>query len=242
MAVNLSSEILTEEFRRFNELSLQEDLIQSYDELVALKVESLRYPYNKNMYALERLRRNCTVVSQALLHRAILLFEGAISALSDKNVYSLALCMRAHYETTAVLGRLYRRLSSYLNKHISVHDFANDIYVQMVGCRHQSLHKAPDPENVMNQLDDADKILDKELLGQKKGILRDNYEFLCEFAHPNFHSNSVAFAIDKPKESIIFRYDRVLTKKEFLIGYIATSTDVFIWFFDKFKGNVERIK
>ncbi len=137
MAMNLSNEILTEEFKRFNEVSLQKDLIEHYNELVALKLESVHFPPDhSNTDSPERPIRNCTVVSQTLLHRAILLFEGAVSALSDKNIYSLALCIRGHYETTAVLGRLYRRLSSYLNGHISVHDFENDIYVQAVGCGH----------------------------------------------------------------------------------------------------------
>lgn len=243
MTMNLSNEILTEEFKRFNEVSLQKDLIEHYNELVALKLESVHFPPDhSNTNSPERPIRNCTVVSHTLLHRAILLFEGSVSALSDKNVYSLALCIRAHYETTAVLGRLYRRLSSYLNGHISVYDFENDIYVQTVGCRHQSLHKAPNPENIMNQLDDADKILDKEFFGQKKEMLRDNYEYLCEFAHPNFHSNSIAYNIDKSKNSIIFRYDGILMKRDFIIGYLDISTVVFIWFFNKFKSNVKKIK
>ena len=243
MTMNLSSEILTEEFKRFNEVSLQKDLIEHYNELVALKLESVHFPPDhSNTDSPERPIRNCTVVSQTLLHRVILLFEGAVSALSDKNIYSLALCIRGHYETTAVLGRLYRRLSSYLNGHISVHDFEKDIYVQTIGCKHPSLSKAPDPKNIMTQLKEADKIFDKEFLGQKKEILRDNYEYLCEFAHPNFHSNTVAYNMDKSKNSIIFRYDGVLMNREFIIGYLDISTVAFIWFFDKFKNNVKKIK
>ncbi len=104
------------------------------------------------------------------------------------------------------------------------------------------MHKAPDPKNIMNQLDDADKILDKEFFNQKKEMLRDNYEYLCEFAHPNFHSNSIAYNIDKSKNSIIFRYDGILMKRDFIIDYLDISTVVFIWFFNKFKSNVKKIK
>jgi hypothetical protein len=65
-------------------------------------------------------------------------------------------------------------------------------------------------------------------------ILTDCYKFLCEFSHPNFHSNFVAFDFNKEKQHIVMRHSEPMKDIEFnLIGYLLLSSPIFVSLFDK---------
>jgi hypothetical protein len=55
---------------------------------------------------------NCEVLQQVLLHRAERLLAGSGTMLLENNIYGLALIVRGHYETTALLGYVWHRLDS----------------------------------------------------------------------------------------------------------------------------------
>ncbi len=92
----------------------------------------------------------------------------------------------------------------------------------------------------MKMLQYADKSISQYVLNGKAKehlVLTDCYEWLCEFCHPNFHSNTLAFDLDKEKEAFIFRYDLPLRERDVKIfEYILLSTDIFITLFDQITG------
>jgi len=97
--------------------------------------------------------------------------------------------------------------------------------VQLLGSKQRSLSYAPDPKNILTQLEYADEVVDREIIqdGTKRQILRDCYEFLSEFAHPNSYSVSTAIEIEKGNDRFVLRYGHSLRMEEFnLIDYLVT--------------------
>ena len=183
-----------------------------------------------------RIRKNALTYRQVLLHRAILLFEGSLYALSENNPYSMSLSIRAHFETTAALGYLHNRLNSLNKGTIKAEVVDQDLCAQLLGSRHETLSDAPEPKQILTMLEYADKSISKHILGgsvRQYDILSDCYIFLCEFSHPNFHSNSVAIDLDKSVPAYKFRYGKAMRDNEFnLIEYLLLSTPLFIELFD----------
>lgn len=233
---------LKKEFIDRGETEVLNELCATYDELLSKKVSIIDNPNNAPAFTKKRVEFNCKVLQQILLHRAIHLFEASVIALSYRNVYAMVLCIRGHYEGTASMGYLHQRITSFIEGTLRFDDFEKCVFIQAIGCRHKSLPKIADPKNIMTQLDYADKIVDKLFLDNQdthRGILRDNYEFLSEFAHPNFHSNSVAFGVNKINNCAEFKYDETLKEQEFsLIGYLSISNMIFLWLYDKFSKSL----
>ena len=92
-------------------------------------------------------------------------------------------------------------------------------------------------KQVLNMLEYADRSISKNILyGKTKehDILTDCYKFLCEFSHPNFHSNTVAFELDKETQEFKIRHYDPMRDKEFeIIGYLLLSAPIFVALFDK---------
>jgi hypothetical protein len=221
---------------------LYDALLSTYGDLLARRLPHVDYPEDGREDNVSQLKFNCLVCQQSLLHRAVRLFEGALYVLQDKNIYALALCVRAHFETTAAMGYLHRRLTSFIKGHITFSVFYGDVATALLGCRHKSVTYKRDPKSVMSQLDEADKFVDRELLARHgdrcRGFLRDDYEFLSEFCHPNFHSNLISYEVDRSTGRFAFRYDNEPRNEETsLIGYLDISNPLFVWLFDEF-GNL----
>ena len=72
-------------------------------------------------------------------------------------------------------------------------------------------------------LEYADKSVSKKLLGggtTEHTKLQQSYDFLCEFAHPNFHSNKLAFDLNRPRTRFTLRYEQKMPDEAFsTIGY-----------------------
>ncbi len=238
-------ENMQKEFEERGESELFDDLQHTYRDLTERKLLRIDYPIESRTNPPMRLKVNCYVTRQVLLHRATYLFDATFAALRNKNAYALALCIQGHYESTATIGYLYKRITSYQHKDISLDDFEDDVFKQIAASKYKSKTDIPDTKNIMTQLDFADKVVDRKLFKLKTGrkaILRDNYEFLSEFAHPNFHSNSIALDVKKGSDSVVFRYDFPLRDIEFsMIGYLSISNEIFVWLFDKFGECVEKI-
>ena len=244
--MNLFDETLKQTCANYKEPELFEGLQSTYQDLIKRKILRIDYPNDANLCRIERLKLNCKVYNQALLHRAILLFEATLRALSDRNVYAIALCIRGHYETTAALGYIHKRCMDFLDQKRSFDEFNHDTFVQMLGSKAPLLKlQSPDPKNILTQLEYADKVVDNKLLkskGTHEQVLTESYEFLCEFSHPNFHSNIASYQYDKENEAVILRYDHPLRDVEFFIGRLKISGDIFVWLFDEFQGCIEKIK
>jgi hypothetical protein len=176
---------------------------------------------------------NCLVLQQALLHRAERLIAACGSMLLENNVYGLALIVRGHYETTGVLGYLCNRLDSLQEGKIKFEEFAYNAACAVLGAKHSQFIRAPNPPNILTCIEKADSHLDTHYLKEKKGMLRDGYNWLSEFAHPNFCSNSAAFTIDKLNRRFVLQHDGKLQDRDFdLIAHLVISAGLFIWLFD----------
>lgn len=102
----------------------------------------------------------CLVLQQALLNRAGRLLSGAGTMLLENNIYGVALVVRGHYETTAVLGYVCSRLESLKAGNITFEDFASNVTYGILGARHKQFANAPTPPNILTCIEKADKYLD----------------------------------------------------------------------------------
>ena len=189
-----------------------------------------------------RIRDFSLVLRQSLLHRAIKLFEGAIYALIHDNPYSMALCVRGHFETTAAIGYMHNRLASLQEGNLTRETVDKDIATQIIGTRDEGIlnqagRYALEAKQVLNMLEYADKSVSKHLMdgaANEHFMLMVNYKRLCEFSHPNFHSNTFAFSLDKDKKEFSFKYNsRILEREAMLIENILLSSPIFCELYDR---------
>ena len=103
--------------------------------------------------------------------------------------------------------------------------------------RHESVPQAPDSKNILSLFEHAHKSVNISVLGgttKQYYILKDSYEYLSDFCHPNFHSNLVAIELDESVPEFIFRHGHPMRDKEFnLIGYLLLSAPLFVGLFDQ---------
>ena len=186
---------------------------------------------------MKRIREYSLVLRQVLLHRAIKLFEGALSALTLDNVYAMTLAIRGHFETTGALGYLHKRLDSLSQGSLDPKVVDQDISTQLLGVRDGVIQEAPEAIQVLSLLEHADRTVSKNILSgtaKQHRILTDCYTFLCEFSHPNFHSNSIAFDLNRDRRQFIMRHSQPMRDSEFnLVGYLLLSSPIFVSLFDK---------
>lgn len=228
---------LEQAFRNHNQSDELREILDAYEQLASRTEESHKAFPGEDYGEPNRIRANALVYRQVLLHRSIRLFEGSVRAAVDENLYSMALNVRGHFETTASLGYLHRRLQSLKRGDISPETLDRDLCVQLLGVHHESVPQAPDPKNILSLLEHADKSVNISVLGgttKQYYILKDSYEYLCEFCHPNFHSNSVAVDLDKSVPEFRFRHGQPMRDQEFkLIGYLLLSAPIFVALYDQ---------
>ena len=185
----------------------------------------------------KRIREYALVLRQVLLHRAINLFEGALSALILGNVYTMTLAIRGHFETTGALGYLHERLYSLSRGKLDLEVVDQDICTQLIGRRDEDTQGIYEAKQVLTLLEYADRTVSKNVMGgtaKQYDILTNCYKFLCEFSHPNFHSNSIAFDLNKGKRQFVMRHSEPMKDIEFnLVGYLLLSSPIFVSLFDK---------
>jgi hypothetical protein len=214
----------------------------TYKELVSRRIARIEAQPHGELGDARRIREYALVLRQILLHRAIKLFAGALDGLRNDNGYAMCLCIRGHYETTAALGYLHNRLHSLKQGSLSRETVHQDIATQILGTRDESMlsklrHPSLEAKQILNLLEYADRSVSKHVLGgtsNKYAMLMDNYKFLCEFSHPNFHSNALAFAIDRENKCFVFNHDKaILDRDANLIGYLLISNPLFVALYDR---------
>jgi len=182
-------------------------------------------------------RANILAYRQMLLYRAIQVFEGALIAALNENVYATALCVRAHFETAAAMGYLHKKLLSIRAKHIDLVKLGSDLAQLVLGSKQQTERcKPPVPKNVTTMLQETDKIINDSIQDDQKEypIFVDSYGFLCEYAHPNYHSNRASFDVDSMTDKFIFRYGKQMRDEEdSLLQYLLISNPRFLYLYDE---------
>ncbi|WP_318114192.1 hypothetical protein [Vibrio sp. Vb0598] len=203
----------------------EEEYIEIYRVLISLRVESIPRKSGGIKGSLERLQSTSMSLNQVYLHRLISLYEGVFYALATNNYYLVALSMRALFETTAALGYLYNRLNSYSEGNIESETLDDDLMILFLGTKDKLLQESNpyEPKNVMKMLDFADKIFVSKFLKQQapsKNMLREIYEWLCEYCHPNFHSTTIACQLDKKNQQLNFNHFSTLDMRKTQIPII----------------------
>ena len=114
-------------------------------------------------------------------------------------------------------------------------DFAWNVAYEILGAKHEQFAKAPNPPNILTCIEKADKYLDTHCFKEKKGMLLDCYNWLSDFAHPNFLSNASSFSIDIPNRRFLFRHEGDTQESDFqLIIYLELSAMLFVRLFDDY--------
>lgn len=214
---------------------------ETYHELLNRKVDRVNAYSYEEWGDLRRIREFSLVLRQILLHRAIKLFEASFQGLLNDNGYAMCLCIRGHYEATAAIGYLHNRLFSFKQGNLSAETVDQDISIQIIGTRDDSIlskfdHKIFEAKQVLNLLEYADKSVSKHILhgkAKEHTMLMDNYKYLCEFTHPNFHSGQQAYTLNKEERCFMFRHDEIIHEREAkLIGYLLISNPLFVELYD----------
>lgn len=204
-------------------------------------VPALKAAPGRDIGDLGRIREYSIVLRQALLHRATKLTMAAGESLANNNGYSLALNVRAHFETTASIGYLHYRLNSMREGNITPEIMDRDILIQLLGTRdgvllNQTGANGFEAKQILTMLEYADKSASQHVLGRKSyehKMLVDIYKWLCEFCHPNFHSNKLAFNLDHKEGTFVFRHEGALDKEEAsILVALLISVPVFVAFYD----------
>jgi len=215
---------------------------ETYGQLLKRKVERVNAFSYEEWGDPRRIREFSLVLRQMLLHRAIKLFEASFHGLINDNGYSMCLCVRGHYETTAALGYLHNRLSSLKQGNLSAETVDQDINIQILGTRDEEMLKKSKPrvseaKQVLNLLEYADRSVSKHILQGKPNehtMLMNNYKYLCEFSHPNFHSGQQAYTLNKKERCFMFRHDDIIHERDAnLIAYLLISNPLFVELYDR---------
>jgi hypothetical protein len=232
---------LYQAFAKRSETGHYEELRSTYEDLLSRKLDEIPLPDPAAISVEEHAKVCCAMCQQALLHRSLYLFQAAMSTFLERNLYATTLCIRGHCEATGSLGHVYKRLVSCLSGNITLYDFHDNLWCQVVGSR--NIAKAPRPININTMITNADKALNREIFGgENRNMLTDGYGFLCEFAHPNFHSYPLALQLDWERGVVLMRRDQGSRDEEFhLIGYLNISNRLFVDLFDRFGACVGRI-
>jgi len=213
---------MADEVRKFRE---------THDALQARGESECATPQSSEWGDTIRIRAYARALRQVLLHRAIALFEGTLWAAIEENAYLMILAIRAQFETTAALGYLHNRLYSLGRGDLDAKKVDQDILAQLLGTKDKFIPQAMPPKQILLMLEYADSSVSRRLGGTSKEytMLRESYDFLCEFAHPNFHSNKIAFDLDKLGKRIVLRHNEPMHDNEFrIVGYSLISTPLHI--------------
>lgn len=218
------------------------ELESSYTSLIERCEDELDTNIGSDIGSPDRINKLSLAVRQCLLHRAFKLYESALLAVEMENAYSLALSVRGHYETTAVLGYLHNRLHSYRNNTITAETMDKDIGVLLLGSRDEHILALAEEEDfeakqILNLLEYADKSVSKHIMGgsnSKHKMLTEIYKWLCEFCHPNYHSMKAAMFIDHERRMFIFKHSLPLApEEESIFNNLYISNPIFIELYDQ---------
>lgn len=183
----------------------------------------------------ERAKINLRIVQQTQLHRAIRLIAGATSQFVSGNIYGVALQIRALFESVAILGFFCSKLEKFGQQRINFHEIQKSIYLAASGARHELFKDAEPPVNIMTCIDQTDDYLDRNHFEKKQRMVRDCYQWLSEFSHPNFLSNQSAYRLEQDGR-ILFRHNDELAKEDYqLPGYAALGGEIFLILYKDFE-------
>ncbi len=223
-----------------------EEFVSIYQQLLDRRQEVCPILKGEDAGNIRWTSQHSLALRQVFLHRTISTITGAIVCLREKLWYSVALSVRGNFETTAALGYLYERLHSLANGTLPLEQIEDDICVMLLGTRYDRPNsQGLTAKSVLTLLEYATKAVKRVTFANEvmpPDMLTDPYNFLCEFCHPNFSSNSLAFHFDKEKSQLRMRHDGEMLKGTAHIEYLLLSAPFFIDLYDGIPGVLATIK
>lgn len=220
-------------FAALNKLDIITSIESGYQDLIDRRSDFVAYGDPAKMFERDRALANLAVIRQVQIHRAERLIASSGTMVAERNIYGLVLLIRGHYESTAILGYLCDRVSSFQKGNIPFETVIFDIAHSMMGAKHEFFAEMPDPINIMTAIDKADRYIQKSGFIDAKGMLADCYGWLSEFAHPNFNSSDAALRLNSQRQGFEFRHGGELSDDEIqMLGYLDISANVFTRVFD----------
>ena len=130
----LFTDELGREFSERRSEELYDALHSTYSDLLTRTLPSIALPEDA-VSATDHAKFCCVLCKQALLHRALYLFDASIRNLLSNNIYATTICIRGHYETTASMGHVYKRILSLLKGNLRLDKFHETLAKQILGSR-----------------------------------------------------------------------------------------------------------
>lgn len=195
------------------------------------KISELRWPSTRPK---RLIGQNGIIIIHQLLRRSIALCDSTSTALDDENILTLALTVRAHFETTGVMALMKKKLETFYAEKLSFESIDEFLKSAMLGSRYieHDTEIVPKPVQAMNGIDSVDEFF--KLLGiTPVAQFRKQYDLLSEYCHPNFHGTS--FTMEVTDTGVVFFDPRVRFQDhaEIVLHCLNMSLDLFFQFFDK---------
>lgn len=220
-------------FTALDNLDIITSIESGYQDLIDRRSYFVAYGDPAEMSERNRAWANIAVIRQVQIHRAERLIASSGTMLAERNIYGLVLLIRGHYESTAIIGDLCDRVSSFLKGNISFETIIFDIAHTMMGAKHEFFAEMPDPINILTAIEKADRYIRQSGFIDANGMLADCYGWLSEFAHPSFNSSDAALRLNHQRCGFEFRHGGDLSPEEIqMLGYLDISANVFTQVFD----------
>lgn len=212
----------------------------AYEELAKRQENEVTLGDPKVISERTRAKNNILVLRQGLLHRALNLARATNLLVADGNVHAIALCIRGMLEANAQLGYFCNRLTSLTKDNITFEHFHKGLANTLLAASHPSFEHAPRPINVLTCFEKADRHFEDELGGEKgRGMLRDAYDWLSDYCHPNFLSSASSAVLERERHVLVFQHGKPMLRRDrSLISALAIGLPVFLMFWDDMSGRL----
>ena len=146
----------------------------------------------KSMGGYESVVAKFMLARAGLLHRALELATSADNSISNQQVVSSSLLIRALFETVSVFGFMYFKMLDF-NKTKNIQEFETSITKILYGSRNETTEYTS--INILSMVDKIDKVYPN---------YRATYDKLSEFSHPNYTGASLLYGTLQEKEIVTY--------------------------------------
>lgn len=199
-----------------------------------LKIRTTSFQLPIKTDSRELLASNALCLLCKVLNYSINLNSGILELYKVNNIFPTIMLIRTNYEAAGVLGNLHEKMSKYYNEHLSLEDYNALLRRYLLGSKTLNIPECevPTPINVLNGIDSIDKWMSQNE-NSTEDIIRDCYNYLSEFCHPNFHGLSIGTAFNEgfiqPKS---YEEISILHSNDFF-KYLQISNIIMLDFSDK---------
>lgn len=181
------------------------------------------------------LGQNGLVILQRILGRSLSLTKAIDKSVKEKNIISLAIAIRAHFETVGILALLYKKFSDFYSSKCTFEELEEQLRKGFLGAKlkyENADFQTPDPIHILTGLGKADSYF-KSIGGEHK-YFRDGYDLLCEFTHPNFLGTAFCTNVQDGFVHFLNQNDSYVKYKKSIMPQMHISQLAFFHVYDVF--------